>query len=144
MDQDAMVSAVLDGGQYLIDVLRDSGFNIEVAFWAKPSEERWRLFLASPVVDEKGARAVFSIIHDAIRAAPECGIDPSEVRAIGIENPMAKEAAEAVKPKVAVGPSAVRKRKPYTGVTRYLGSTLGGISVDGAFVYPQPQPASTP
>ena len=47
------------------------------------------------------------------------------------------------KPKVPDGPFAVRNPKPYSGMTRFGGSSLGGISVDGAYIYPPSQPVAS-
>src|SRR5947209_2454901 len=98
MDQDTVVNVNLAGGWRLIDALVGRGFPVDVAFWAKLSdEEKWVLYLASPrvdpTVDNDGLRDAYRLIHDVLRDAPEWGIDPFAVIVLGVGNPMAKAAA---------------------------------------------------
>ena len=140
-----MVSANLSGGWHLIDALIGRDFKIDAAFWAKLSgEEKWVLYLASPKVDEFGPRESYQLIHTVLRDAPEWGIDPFAVIVLGTNNPMARAAADFIKPKTVSGPFAVPNPKPYRGVTRYGGSSLGGIQVDGVYIYPPWEPAINP
>ena len=128
-----MVNGKLEGGRHLIDALRAKDCGIEVAFWVKESdEEKWFLYLASPCVDEKGPGEAYRLIHAILHHAPEWGIDPFEVMVVGSGNPMAQAAVTMVKSKM------------YLGITRLGRSVLGRVSVDGAYVYPSPQPASAP
>lgn len=149
MDQDTMVDVSLHGGWRLIDSLVGQGFRIDAAFWARLSdEEKWILYLASPVVDpavdNDGLREAYRLIHDVLRSAPEWGIDPFRVIVLGVEHPMAKAAADLVKSKVATGPFAVPNPKPYRGITRFNGRSLGGHYIDGAFIYPPWEPGINP
>jgi len=144
-----MVIANLAGGWRLIDALIGRGFQIEVAFWARLSdEEKWILHLASPqvdpMVDNDRLKDSYRLIHDVLRDSPQWGIDPFAVIVLGVENPMAKVAADLIKPKVATGPFAVPNPKPYRGITRFGGRSLGGIRVDGAYIYPPWEPGINP
>jgi hypothetical protein len=145
MDQNTMVGVNLAGGSRLIDLLCGRGFAIHAAFWARLSdEERWILYLESPYVDQHGFGESYRLIHSILRDAPEWGLDPFTVTVLGVGNPMAKAAADLVKPKVAVGSFAVPNPKPYRGITRFDGGSLGGIPVDGAFIYPPWEPEINP
>lgn len=145
-----MVSADLMGGWQLVDALVGRGFKVEVAFWAKLSgdEEKWVLYIVSPGVDplaeNSGLREAYQLIHALLRDAPEWGIDPFVVLVLGVDHPMAKAAADLVKPKVPAGPFAVPNSKPYRGVTRSGGRSLGGMPVEGAFIYPPWEPGLNP
>src|SRR5262249_3388433 len=117
----------------------------ETAFWARLSDsERWVLYIASSYVDQRGPGESYRLIHAILRAAPEWGIDPFTVSVLGAGNPMADAAAELVKPKVATGPFAVANPKPYRGMTRFGGHSLGGVPIDGAFIYPPWEPGLNP
>lgn len=143
MDQHTIVNVNLAGGWQLVDRLAERGFQIAAAFWANLSEyEKWILYIASPVVDEQGRSAAYNFIHDVLRDDPEWGINAFRVTVLSAEDPMAKAAADAVKPKVAVGPSAAPK--PYRGITRYDERSLGGHYLDGAFIYPHWEPGLNP
>lgn len=133
-----MVSVDLPGGWRLIGNLIEGGFPIAVAFWARLSdEEKWRLYLASPVVDEQGSRAAYLLIHGILHDAPEWGlVDAFSLTVLDTSNTMARAIAELVKPKVA--------GRPYRGITRFKGGSLGGFHVDGAFIYPPWEPGINP
>jgi hypothetical protein len=136
-----MVGVNLAGGWRLIDALVGRGFKVDASFWARLSdEERWILYLASPYVDEHGPGESYRLIHSILRDAPEWGIDAFTVTVLGAGNSMAKAAAELVKPKVSTGANS----KPYSNITRFSGSSLGGIPVDGAFIYPSWEPGLNP
>lgn len=142
MDQDTVVADQADSGKRLIDLLGLEAFPISTAFWAKPTDDgKWFLYLASSVVDELGHRAAYRTVHRVIRGTPDLWIDPFEVRVIGANNSLAVAAIEATKPKIPTSTFAVKNPnpKPYPGMTRFEGSTLGGVSIDGAFIYPPPQ-----
>ena len=140
MDQDAVVNVQTEGGKQLIEALESEGFNVRVAFWAKPTEEgRWYLYLASHIVDEKGPAVAYRLVHDRLRKMPELWIDLLDVKVIGLNDTLAKAAFAVIKPKISDGPFAVRNPKPYPGMTQLGGSTLGGVSIDGAYIYPPSQ-----
>jgi hypothetical protein len=145
MDQEAMVNANLEGGWKLINALMGYEFMIDAAFWARLSgEEKWVLYLASPKVDELGPGNSYRLIHSVLRDAPGWGIDPFTVFVLGKDNQMAKAAAEIVKPKVASGQFAMPGPRPYRDITRYSGSSLGGMRIDGTYIYPPWEPSIKP
>jgi hypothetical protein len=146
MDTDAVVSADLHGGWQLVEALARHGCEPDAAFWAMPSDEaRWLLFLSSSKFDALGPYGTaYRLIHDILRDAPEWGVDPFKVMVLESGNPMAAAAAAVVGPKPSTGPLAVSNPKPYRGVTRYNGSRLGPIPIDGAFIYPKWEPRLNP
>jgi hypothetical protein len=148
VDKDTLVSQQTESGSQLISALAADGFDIEVAFWAKPTEEgKWYLYLASPVVDQDGPAAAYRRVHNVLRKTQIPRIDPLEVRVVGLNDSLAKEAMAVVKPGGTGSPYAARNPGPYPGITLFRGDTLGGIDVDGAIVYapaygaPRPVPA---
>ncbi|MGA9924363.1 MAG: hypothetical protein WBQ29_13265 [Isosphaeraceae bacterium] len=144
MDQDTMVSEQTKRGKRLIEALVANGFDVRVAFWAKPTDEgTWFLYLASPLVDDKGPAAAYRIVHDILRKMPDLWIDPFEIRVVGLNDSLTEAALAATKPKVPDSPFAVRNPKPYPGMTWFGGSSLGGVSIDGAYIYPPSQPGAS-
>src|SRR5271166_6318950 len=114
MDQDTMVSEQTKRGKRLIEALVANGFDVRVAFWAKPTDEgTWFLYLASPLVDDKGPAAAYRIVHDILRKMPDPWIDPFEIRVVGLNDSLTEAALAATKPKVPDSPFAVRNPKPY-------------------------------
>lgn len=141
MDQDTVVSEQTENGKRLIEALAADGFDVRVAFWAKPTDEgKWFLYLVSSSVDDKGPAVAYRLVHRILRKMPELWIEPLEIRVVGLNDSLAEAALELTKPKVADSPFAVRNPKPYPGMTRFGGSTLGGVSIDGAYIYPPSQP----
>ncbi len=143
MDQDTVVNEQIESGQQLIDALVRTGFPIRIAFWAKPTDEgKWFLYLASPQVDEKGPTTAYRQIHQIMRSLPGLWIDPFEVRVVGLGDSLAQAALTVTKPRVPDSPFAVPQ--PHTGMTRVTEASLGGVSIDGALIYPPPQPVGSP
>jgi len=139
-----MVIEQIDQGAALIEALRKDDFETAVAFWAKLSDgQNYHLYLALPVVSVAGEFNAYLAVQRKLRQMPELGLDPLEVRVLDPQDSMAVAAAEILKPKVAVGPFAVANPKPYPGMTRYGGSKLGGMEIDGAYIYPPPRAAVT-
>ena len=132
-----MVSEQTESGKRLIQSLVAAGFGVRLAFWAKPTDEgKWFLYLASPVVDEKGPLAAYRLVHDVMRQTPDQWIDPLDVKVVGLHDSLTEAALAVTRSKVPTSPYAVQNPKPYPGMTRFGGSTLGGVSIDGAYIYP--------
>jgi hypothetical protein len=137
MDQGSMVSEQTESGKRLIDALAADGFDVRVAFWAKLTDEgKWYLYLASPLVDEKGPLAAYRLIDGILRKTPDLWIDSLEIRVVGLNDSLTEGALAAIKPNVPNSPYAVRNPRQYPGMTRVGGSTLGGVSIEGAYIYP--------
>ena len=147
MDQDVLVNEQTESGKRLIKRLAESGFDVRLAFWAKPTDDgKWFLYLVSPFVDEKGALAAYLLVHDVMRKLPDPWIDSMDVKVVRVKDSLAEAASALVRPKVSNSPYAVQPPKPFPGMTRFRGSSLGGLSFDGALVYPPLQadaPASS-
>jgi hypothetical protein len=131
MDQIALVERQIEDGQKLIKQLVQSGFPVAAAFWVNGTEaSRWNLYIASPVVDEEGGKAAYRQIGAAERQLPDpLWIDPFDIKAIGIKNPIAKDVLAAIQQHA--GKRAIR----------YRGACLGPLSIESAYLYPSPVPA---
>lgn len=144
MGQDALVDEQVRSGERLLAQLAAVGFEITGAFWAQVSEEGvWFLYLASPVVDVKGLQEGYRDLLDHLRQLDYVGVGPFEIRLVSPSDTMAAAAAEVTRLKPGAGPFAVKNPKPYPGMTRFGGSRLGGVDVEGVLIYP-PQLAPTP
>jgi hypothetical protein len=143
MDQDAMVTEQKESGERLIEALAAAGFDVRVAFWAKPTDDgKWFLYLASPTVDEKGARTAYQLVFDVLEQIPDPGIEPLEIKVIGLNDSLARAVLAVMKTKVPNGLFATRNPKTHRRMLRFDGSVLGGTSIDGAYIYfPPVQPA---
>jgi len=142
MDTVTLVENQIDDGQRLLNRLGEEGFVVRAACWVKPVEEdRWSLYIATPAVDEKGIAQAYRQVYRVLRSLKGVLITDSDIKLVGEKHSVAEAALAATKPNVPNSPYAVRNPSPYPGMTRYSGSTLGGVSIDGALIYPPTQPA---
>ncbi|MBY0231055.1 MAG: hypothetical protein K2W96_17360 [Gemmataceae bacterium] len=125
-----MVNDRGEAGKRLVEALSTTGYLVELAFWAKPTEEgRWFLYLASRLVDEKGPAEGYRLVLGFLRDNPNPWIEPLDVRVLGLEDSMTKAVLARAKPRMS-------SLKPYPGMTRFDDVYLAGVSMDGALVYP--------
>jgi len=104
MDKDTVVTEQTESGRRLISALAEVGFDVRVAFWAKPTDEgKWFLYLASTLVDDKGPAAAYRIVHDILRKMPDLWIDPFEIRVVGLNDSLTEAALAATRPKECAG-----------------------------------------
>ena len=129
MGPDALVTDELANGRTLIERLIHDGFDIHLAFWVKETEARqWFLYLSSPMVDNQGAGVAYRFILPIVVSMPELGIDLESIKLVGLKDSMTTAARKVL--------------RPTPGLTRYSGSSLNGIDIDGAVLYPPFQPAA--
>ncbi len=145
MDQNELVRELIDDGERLIKTLVEEGIEVQLAFWAKPTEDgKWFLYIATTLVDNAGPKAAYRQVITTIRKMPDLWIDPLEVKVIGIKDSLAEAALNVVKPRVPRdSPYAGQNPKPRPGM-KWVGATsFAGISMDGACIYPPSQPVAS-
>ena len=124
MGQGTLVEMQIDGGKALVEALGGTGFDVTVGGWTKSSEEGdWCLYIASKDVDDRGIADAYQMVYSTIKANPEFGIDPFDVKLIGWQNPIAKDLL-AIRG-AGVARIATRSRRP----------KLGQLSVEETYVY---------
>ncbi len=95
MDTSALVENQIDDGLKLVNRLVADHFDVSVACWVRTSEEGdWFLYIASKTVDENGLAAAYRDVYRVIQSMPDIWIPKSQVKLIGRENPIAKNALE--------------------------------------------------
>lgn len=70
MVKTSLVESEIEEGKKLLDELKkiDTGFPVRSAFWFyRPESLDWRLFIATPLVDQKGPASAYADIQDALR-----------------------------------------------------------------------------
>src|SRR3954453_13931560 len=124
MGQGTLVEMQIDGGKALVESLRDTGFDVTVSGWTKSSEEGdWYLYIASKDVDDRGLADAYRTVYSRIKANPEFGIDPFEVKLVGRQNPVARDLLDIRGAGVTRVPTRSRRPK------------LGHMSVEETYVY---------
>ena len=119
-----------DDGQRFLDAMTNGGIGVSSALWAKVGDdERWYLYIATPLVDAAGVTEAYRRLHPIVRQLQDqrSWIDPFAIKLISPQNPIAQAAA--------------KLSDNYQGITRFGGTQLGGVSVEGAVIYPAALPA---
>jgi hypothetical protein len=126
MDTESLVNSRIEDGQRLIAELKHAGFDTEVAFWVKSSEEGlWFLYLGTNTLSVKTLPDAYRAVYSCLQKIPSTLISISEVKIIQTGNPVAADAI------------AIRDRYPAKTPTRYAGDRLGNLSIDEAYIYPK-------
>jgi hypothetical protein len=126
MDKTVLVDRDVDDGRRLIEALDQKGFPVVAALWRYlPEQELWRLFIATPVVDEKGPRAAYEMIQGVISELRTENLPLEVVSVVSPKDPLITEfrlfAGTEGSPKIA-------------GI-HFVKSTVGEIYVDNAYLY---------
>ncbi len=132
MDTDTLVENLLCDGARLIENLRQGGFEVTAAFWLRRSDDgKWRFCIVSPLVETAGLAQAYRQLHLTERKIPPpSSIDPLKIKVIGPSDPIAQD--------VVAGLS--RTPRPSVHPIRWSGTSLGNVSIEGAYFYPLPAP----
>lgn len=130
MDKGTLVEKQIEDGRLLIDRLRAEGVSVTAAAWIKESESGWwYLYLATPLVGPGGAKTpAYRRVNAVLREMAEpLWVEPLDIKVVGPDSPVGKALHE------------LQQRYP----GRYGGPTLGGLGIEGAYIYPAtPAPVS--
>jgi len=125
MDTDTLVENQISAGRELINRLVENHFDVTAAFWIRTSEEgRWFLYIASKAVDGMGLATAYKEVYGALQSMPDFSGIRSDVKLIGVANPIAKDVL------------VIRHRYAARLPTRYHGPQLGSIPIEEAYIYP--------
>ncbi len=126
MDQIPLVNEQIEGGRKLIERLLANGIPIVAAGWVKEYDLwGWYLYLVTPLVSEDGdTLPAYRRINAVLRGGPQPPeIDPFQIKAVGPSGRVGRAIHDAQR--------YAGRAWPFAGI-----STLGGLSVDGAYFYP--------
>lgn len=133
MVEQGLAEQKVSGGRRLLKDLDRDGFDVTVALWVKPGEDgKWRLYVASKDADSAGLAAAYRQVYAALQHQPTAPLSPSEVKVIGANDPISRDAVQA------------RDRHAGAGPVVFEGWRLGDTPVDGAYIYPPPPYHLTP
>jgi hypothetical protein len=129
MDSDALVEEQIEVGRKVVGLLKLKGIDVTAAAWVKAGERgTWSLYIASEDVDKNGRMAASLEIRGALQSMPEANVPLLELRVIGASDPLARDIQKIL-------------GEPAPSIpVRYPGSFLGGIAVDGVYIYPPFEP----
>jgi len=127
-----LVNEQIDAGADLVERF-DKFLPVKVAFWVKPAdEESWSLYIAADRVKQEGVAAGNREIVRICQDINSPYLDMFQVKLISTDHPLARAVLD------------VHRRYPGKLPIRYGGRMLGGISIDGAYLYPAPVVATNP
>lgn len=74
MVKTSLVESDIAQGQQLIEALKSvrNHFNVQAAFWLnKPEVMEWRLYIATPLVDQRGPFSTYTDVQNILRTGPQ-------------------------------------------------------------------------
>jgi len=124
MGQESLVNEQIDaGGEFLRDF--NDYVSIAAAFWINPVDsEDWFLYVASTEINDDNIRAAYGEVLRRIGSNRNQWLDAFQIKLLNSSDPLAAEVIE------------IRNRYPLKIPTRYNGSSIAGLAIDGAYIYP--------
>jgi hypothetical protein len=96
-----------------------------IASWVKPVEEdRWSLYIATPLLDEKGAMRAYREVYRVLRSMGNPWVTDSDISLVGHDDPITRDLLD------------IKKRYPGRLPTRSRRPQLGSLAVEETYVYP--------
>ena len=125
MDQEILVNPRVEDGKSLIALLTRDQFDVSVATWLKTSEEGlWYLYIGSGSLGSMSLADAYREVFSALRKVPKNSIEFSQINLVPPDDAIAEAASQ------------IRNSVSRTAI-RYRGTTLGGIPIDDAYIYPR-------
>ena len=92
MDTITLVDELIDDGRRLIDRLVQENIPVVMASWVKPVEEdRWSLYIATPLLDEKGATRAYREVYRVLRSLGNPWVTDSDISLVGQDDPITRD-----------------------------------------------------
>lgn len=132
MDSKTLVNEQIDAAGELVEQL-DKYMPVKVAFWLKPADiESWLLYIAAERVAQDGVALGNREIVRICQQINSPYLDIFRVRLIPADDPLTQSVL------------LIHQLYPDRLPMRYGGATLGGTSIEGAYLYPVPATAGNP
>lgn len=131
MDQEPLVREEIDAARKFLDEL-GKRLPFAAAFWLKPEEGPWSLYVAADRVSREGMGPVYDVAGEAAAAIDDPNFDLFRVKLIGARHPLAKAARE------------FYRRRPSEIPVYIRDGSFGGMGVDGVYLYPPMAAALNP
>lgn len=125
MDQDLLVVEQIDAGA---DFVRDFNdyVSVSVVCWVQPAEsDNLFLYVASDEIDDSNIDVAYGEVLRRLSGKRSQWLDPFQIKLINSSDPIARDAIQ------------IRDRYSARLPARHRGSSIGGLSIDGAYIYPR-------
>ncbi|MEX1253352.1 MAG: hypothetical protein WEE64_03335 [Dehalococcoidia bacterium] len=124
MDTRTLVDHDIIYGNDLVKALDASRFEVDAAYWYYLSDpDRWRLIIASPIVDREGPRKAYDRILTVLEGMPSPKIAFDQVSVVSPRDHVVRSLSRAA------------KTGPETAGMRISRSTIDGVFVEDAYIY---------
>ena len=124
MDKAVLVNEQIDAGREFAEAF-NAYQAVDVLFWLNPADSsEWLLYLASQAINEGNLEPAYRKVLRLVGSGKQMWLDAFQIKLISSDDALAKKAKE------------IRDRYPAPLATRYNGSSIAGIPVGGAYIYP--------
>jgi len=125
----SLVERDIGDGEKLVRHLDKDGFPVSAAFWYYESEpDKWRLIIASSIVDEQGSTKAYGRLFESIRRLEKKSRGRYSLDSFRIQLVKKRDRLPALlKRAVKTGPGI-------SGI-RFTGNAIDGTLIDDAYIY---------
>ena len=124
MDQTVLVTEQIDAGREFVEAF--NGYQaVDVSFWLNPADStEWFLYVASESINDSNRDIAYGEVLRLVGSGRKMWLDAFQVKLLNSDDALAMKAKE------------IRDRHPAPLATRYHGTSIAGIPVSGAYIYP--------
>lgn len=124
MGEELLVNEQIDAGAEFVRDFNDY-VPVSVAFWvAAADSDDVYLYIASDDIDDSNFDVAYGEVLRRLSGKRSQWLDPFQIKLVNSTDPVAQDAI------------SIRDRYPAPLVTRYGGSSIGGMSIHCARIYP--------
>lgn len=124
-----LVDELKDDGQLFLDRLADDRVDVRAACWLKrTARDRWSLYIATRLMDDRGAIEAYRVVLASYRALGELYVRDDDITLITTHHPLVHDLQNNY---------LIRSLRVLDGSEPVM---LGGIPVEGVYVYPSRNP----
>jgi hypothetical protein len=132
--KEPLTSEMIEVGRDMTSRLLDKGFELTCSLWFYDAESnRWRLVLASPLVDREGPRRAYELIEEILQDNWEMGIWLRDISAVGAIDPLVDGFRSLGRIELLRPRHSTPDR--FETARRYTRSRVGDNFVEDAYVY---------
>lgn len=125
MGEELLVNERIDAGAEFVRDLNEY-VSVSVACWVIPADsDNVFLYIASDQINDSNVDVAYGEVLRRLGRKKSPWLDPFQVKLVNSSDPVARDAIQ------------IRDRYPAPLPTRFGGSSIGGISIDGAYIYPR-------
>lgn len=124
MDNAILVNEQIDAGLEFAESFNNYR-TVDVLFWVNPAESsKWELYLASPAINDSNIDVAYGEVLRLVGSGKQMWLDAFQIKLLSSDDAVAMKAKE------------IRDCHPAQIATRYYGSSIAGIPISAAYIYP--------